>query len=220
MDKDEKKTINVQVGNLLSRYRLFLLSFLVVIVLVVIVGSIVLYVHSANTKKGIEKVENLSFELSKITDFDNAPQSEKDELIAKATDLTKKYSGIVKLRAAFFVADLEFRQEHWEKSLEMWKIVAETDKKAYTNGLAWFNAAVCAENLSNFASAEEYLTYSVNAPDFPLVSRAWFNLARIQEVLDNTEKATESYQKLVDLYAGSEWAKLAKTRLISLSLTK
>ncbi|MBO7421327.1 MAG: hypothetical protein J6U06_09435, partial [Spirochaetaceae bacterium] len=54
--------------------------------------------------------------------------------------------------------------------------------------------------------------------DFADVPRVLFNIGRIEETRGSFEKAAEAYKKLTTDYPSDQWASLAKSRLVSLSI--
>jgi tetratricopeptide (TPR) repeat protein len=83
--------------------------------------------------------------------------------------------------------------------------------------LCWFNAGVCAEEIGNVADALNYYQSAVDySGEFLLVSHALFSIGRIKDASGDCTGAAEAYQKLVDGYEGTTWAKLAQSRLIDL----
>ena len=113
-------------------------------------------------------------------------------------------------------AELTFRQEKYEDSANYWKEVAAKAKKSYLAPLANFNLAVCYENLGNADAALENYKLAADNEEFVMRAHAIFSYGRILEVKGDYTAAAAAYNDLNDKFAGDNWAKLAKSRLISL----
>jgi len=92
------------------------------------------------------------------------------------------------------------------------------NKKSYVAPIALEIAAVAAEEAGNTdAALEHYMTLSKDYTiDNPVAPHALFNVGRLQESKKDYKAALESYNKLVGTYGNSEWAMLAKDRVIYL----
>ena len=90
--------------------------------------------------------------------------------------------------------------------------------KQYTAGIAYFNAAACADELQQYEKALDFYTLSAAAEEFSLKPRALFNIGRIEEMLAHSDKAVDAYTKLIEAYPDNEWALLGKSRVIALSI--
>lgn len=121
-------------------------------------------------------------------------------------------------RAYSALGEIYVLRKDWEKGLTAYQKAAEALPKNYTAGIAYFNAASCADELQQYEKALEFYSRSADSEDFPLKPRALFNVGRIEEALTHTDKAIEAYTKLAELYPDNSWTLLGKSRIIALSL--
>ena len=128
----------------------------------------------------------------------------------------EKKGGIVGARANMFCADVAFRDEKYEDSANYWKEAAAKAKKTYIAPLAYFNAAVCYENLGNKDLAAENYKLAADDEEFVMRAHAIFSYGRVLESKGDYAGAIAAYNDVNDKFASSSWANLAKTRLISL----
>jgi tetratricopeptide (TPR) repeat protein len=215
----ENRTLNDSVESAVGKFRKVLLVLLAIFIIAVIAVVVGIIVHTNSLEKGLEKVDSTYFALTNAKADASAEEikSLRDTSIEKLQSVASS-SGAVGLRASMLLADLYFQQDKFEEARASWLKAAAAKKGAYTNSIAYYNAAVCSENLNDVDSAIKYYEMAVEDEDFLLIDHALFSLGRTQEQKGDTVAATESYQKLNDLHPNSNWAKLAKSRLIALKL--
>ena len=121
-------------------------------------------------------------------------------------------------RAYTTLGEISVLRKDWEKALAFYQKAGAALPKAYTAGIAYFNAAACADELQQYEKALELYILSASYDDFPLKPRAFFNIGRIEESLAHPDKAIEAYTKLAESYPDNDWTLLAKSRIIALSI--
>ncbi len=238
--EQENKDLAQKVNDFLLANRKPVLIILVCILLAVL-ASITVYAVSAKMKQqAIADVERVIYDLEEFktkykaedekTDDKKADDSEKtaevpeaikaeeDKTIEKLLSFTAKRStSYSAFRANTAIAEIYFQRKSYEDALKYYELAAHSVESAYTAGLAYFNAAACADELSNNEKALELYEKASAIKDFPLVPRALFNAGRVYEALGQTEKAVNTYNKLLETYPKNDWALLAKSRIIFLS---
>ena len=148
-----------------------------------------------------------------VEDFKNCA----NELV-EASGL-KKYPGA---KAALLLADYAYAEDkNYEEALELYNNVAEAQSKTYLAQVAKINAAACYENLGDVDAALEIYNdlWDEFGTDGVYGSRALFNTARIYESKGQTDLAIATYEQLLGEFedVGSEYAKLAKSRIAQLN---
>ena len=138
-----------------------------------------------------------------------------EKLEKQATANGRSYAAF---RAYTTLGEIYVLRKDWEKALTFYQKAGEAQPKSYTAGIAYFNAAACADELQQHDKALELYTLSGSYDDFPLKPRALFNIGRLEESLAHSDKAIEAYTKLTELYPDNDWALLAKSRIIALSI--
>ena len=121
-------------------------------------------------------------------------------------------------RAYTTLGEIFVLRKDWEKALAFYQKAGAALPKAYTAGIAYFNAAACADELQQYEKALELYILSASYDDFPLKPRALFNIGRLEESLAHPDKAIEAYTKLTESYPDNDWTLLAKSRIIALSI--
>lgn len=145
-------------------------------------------------------------------------KTEEDKTIEQLLSLTAKRStSYSAFRANTVIAEIYFHRKSYEEALKYYELAAHALESSYTAGVAYFNAAVCADELSDNEKALEFYKKASDIRDFPLVPRALFNVGRIYEALAQNEEAIKTYNKLLETYPKNDWALLAKSRVIFLS---
>ncbi|MBR1614412.1 MAG: tetratricopeptide repeat protein [Treponema sp.] len=217
----EGYTLNDSIESTIGKFRKVLLVALALFVVAVVAVVVGIVVHSNSVESGLEKVDAIYFSLANAKADSTAEEIKKlqDTSIEQLSKLSSS-SGAVSLRASMLLADLYFQQGKFEEAKDAWMKAASVKKDAYTNSIAYYNAAVCSENLNDLDSALSYYEAASDNPDFLLVDHALFSLGRTQEKKGDSVAASETYQKLNDMHPNSNWAKMAKSRLIELKLSK
>ena len=213
----EKRTASDVLGDFILKNRKVLLGFCSLVVIAAIVVVAVVAVGEKNAKTGLEKIDLISYELTnKSSDLDDAAIASRQDTALKALSGYTEKSGIVGVRANMLAAELYFQKKDYSAASSAWLSAAAKGKKSYTAPLAYFNAAVCFEELGDLDKAIENYKAASEAEDFFEVAHAKFSLARVQEAKQDYSAAAASYQSLVDDYPSDSWAKLAKSRIIEL----
>ncbi|WP_428771354.1 tetratricopeptide repeat protein [Treponema sp. HNW] len=215
MEEIEKKTLSDRIGDFIASYRKIILGLLITLFASAAVVAVTLSVMNVQKEKGLVKLDSIQFEIEKLGS-EEADTQKKAEFFEELKKLASSSSGTVKTRAAMAAADAAFADKNWEESRTYWLMAASSQKKAYTNPLALYNAAVCSEELGDADSALRYFDEASQNRDFPLAARSLFNAGRIEESRGNYTEAFTRYEKLEASYAASEWAHLAKSRVIAL----
>jgi tetratricopeptide (TPR) repeat protein len=208
-----KRPVMEAAGDFLSKYRLvFLLIIGGLIIAALAIGGANYFIGQSNAK-GIAAIEEISYTLGK------APAEDIETAVTDALAQLDNYTsgkGVVGTRANLLKAELFFRDKKYEDARAAWVNAAEAQKKAYTAPIAWYNAAVCSEELGDTASAISQYEKAIAFEDFALKTHAIFNLARIKDESADYEGAAGHYQTLSDTYPDDSWTKLAMSRLIML----
>ena len=215
MEEIEKKTLSDRMGDFIASYRKVILGLLAVLFAAAAAVAVTLSVMNMQKEKGLAKLDTIQFESEKLGN-EEADAAKKAELFEELKKLADSSSGTVKTRASMAAADAAFADKKWEESRTYWLMASSAQKKAYTNPIALYNAAVCSEELGDADSALRYFDEAADNKDFPLAARALFNAGRIEESRGNYTEALTRYEKLNAAHTSSEWAHLAKSRVIAL----
>lgn len=149
-----------------------------------------------------------------------------DEAVATKESLVGELSAIASkngksypvLKAKYLLGLVKYEDGAYAEALDHFVAVAEKGSETYLGSLGLFNAGVASEQLGNPDKAMEYYqsvydTYGADAAEAP---KALFSIARLHETNSNIDLAKAVLQQLADEFTASEYAKLAKSRLVVL----
>lgn len=218
-DENEKKTFADLLTLFIVKFRFVLLGILVAGILAIVAVGVVSSMNEKAVKAGLTEVDKITDEYATLKFSETTDTAKEDELIAKAQAVAGKNGPVVvKVRANILVAEIQYGRKNYEAARAAWLAAAEADKKSYTFGLCNYQCGICSDELGDYDNAVAYLNAAAESEDFADVPRALFNIGRIEESRGNYEKAAETYKKLFADYPSDQWATLAKSRLISLSV--
>jgi len=219
----EKASFSQKVNDFLTKNRVVLVTGLAVILCVFIVMITFITITGKNNEKAFISVDTVieNWETLK-SDKDQSNLSVKeDDMIATLKSVANAnkntYAGE---RALNTIAEIYFSRKDWKNAQEQYLAAAKASSKSYTNGINYFNAAVCADEQGNQEEALNLYTKVTVIDNFPMKSRAMFNIGRIQEQLSRKTDAIATYEKMSEQYPDDQWTLLAKSRTLALQLQK
>ena len=213
----EEMTASKKLAGFIEKNKKAFIAILIVLVCCLIGYIIFASVAKSNKSKNLQALDEISYELTiKSSDLEDAEiEARIATALEKAAPLTKK-GGVVGARANMFCAELAFKQAKYEDAANYWKDAAAKAKKSYLAPISYFNLATCYENLGNVDAAMENYKLAADNNDFVMRTHAMFSYGRILEAKADYAKAAAAYTELNDNFPSDSWAKLAKSRLISL----
>ncbi len=214
---NKEETTAEKLDSFLTRNRAPLLTCALVAIVSVVVVLAVVVIGGKSTEKGLTQVDSIYYTLTKdgASLEGDALTARQDAALEQLAGLTGK-GGIVGVRANMLVADLYYQKKQYAEAKDAYLKAASAKKNAYTAPLAYFNAATCFENLGDLDGALANYKLASEAKGFLLVDHALFSLGRLNEAKQDFKAAQDAYSKLTDTHPDSEWADLAKSRLIAL----
>ncbi len=217
-DKMEKESIASSINSALEKSRTAVIAIIVILVLAVVGFVVGITVHDKIIASGIEKIDTISYIYSKdgekLSDEDLAARQ--SVAIEQLNPLAEK-SGVVGARANMLLAEIYFEKADYSASKDAW-VKAAAKGHSYIVPYSSYQAAVCSENLNNAEDALKYYQAAANDAEFFLKDHALFNVGRLNEEKSDFEAAKVAYEKLNAEQPDTEWAHLAKTRLIALKI--
>ncbi len=213
----EKRTVSDVLEEFINKNRKVLTLFFSLLAIAAVAVIAFAFINEKNVNKGLEKIDLISYELTnKSSDLDDAGiAARQDSALSALAEYTGK-SGVVGVRANMLAAEVHFQKKDYTSAGAAWLSAVEKGKKSYTAPLAYFNAAVCFEELGDLDKAAENYKSASQFEDFLEVAHAKFSLARVLEEKQDYAGAAAAYQSLVEASPSDSWAKLAKSRLIEL----
>ncbi|MGN0728595.1 tetratricopeptide repeat protein [Treponema sp.] len=217
MSKNSKVAASVKLEEFIISNRKIVVLTAVLLIAAVIAVCAVFAVADSVKQSDLSSIDSIEFAyVSKSADISEEEAASRQ---AKAEEALVPYlskKGVAGVRANMLAADISFAKSDFSKALGYYKQAADACRKAYTYAECMYNAAVCAEELSQSEEAVKFYIAASEPADFYLASHALFNAARVSETSGDFKKASELYQKTVDNYSGYEWADLSQSRLIDL----
>lgn len=210
----------------ISTHRNVILISCIAVVAVVLIALIITLVSS----KGSSKVDSALYTLT--SDYDNFVvldaddenyQASLDKVVSEANALVekpgvKKYQGA---KAGLILAEIAFNDGNYEEASKLYKEVYEAQKNTYLGQVALISEAASVEASGDKSGALDLYNkvFDEYGVDSIYASRALFNAARLTEESDK-ELAISIYEQLIGAFeeGGSEYAKLAKTRISQLKV--
>jgi tetratricopeptide (TPR) repeat protein len=155
--------------------------------------------------------------------IDQESASQNEDLNRLLEDLAlfgQRNSGYAAARSYAISAGIYEDQRDWAKAEEAWVNAARAGGKTYFAPVAYFNAAVAAEEQGNLDGAIDYYSKALEYENvFPTAPRAQFSIARLQETQGDRRGALLSYMALVSKWPRDQvWVNLAHSRIILLSM--
>lgn len=129
----------------------------------------------------------------------------------------RRYAG---LRALFIRGSFYYETEQWRSAISDFRRIADGFGDTYLASVSLMNAASAAERMGQPATAAELYDRVVaeHAGSSPEVPHALFSSGRILEETGSAARAAERYNRLIDEYPASSWTKLARDRIIALTV--
>jgi tetratricopeptide (TPR) repeat protein len=219
MENTEKMTLDEGINEFVRKYRKPIVISLGAIVLVLAGTVASLSLVDVLRKKAISAAEEFDrrYESLRFNISDESKVSEVEALLAELGAFAKKTSGYAGGRAWSIIAGIHADKKEWAASEAAWTSAARTASKSYLAPIAYFNAAVAAEEQGKTAEAITFYTRAITHPAaFPAAARAQFAIGRLKEPEDR-DAAIEAYRAVISGWpSDAVWTSLAHSRIISL----
>ncbi|HNY22556.1 MAG TPA: tetratricopeptide repeat protein [Treponemataceae bacterium] len=218
---EEKMSFAQKINDFLAKSRTVILVTLAV--LVIALGAIFAYsvINDNRKEAAFESVDSVvtKWEEARAASDKSGLAASEDGFIAslqKVADSNKANFGGT--RANMAMGEIYFSRKDWQNAQKNYLAAISCSPNAYTAGINYFNAGVCADELGNPEDAVKYLTKASECENFAMKSRALFNLGRVEEQRSNKDAALAAYGKLVEKYPDDDWSLLAESRIIALKI--
>lgn len=220
-NKEEKKSSSERFVDFISKNRRIIIGLGIAIVLIIVAIGIYTAVSgniASASSRAMELADQKALQWSQETDEEKRAEIE-SSLIAELDSIAQKWPRTLAaqralLRKAALLSQKKEYAEAEKTALEAYR----RNKKSYVAPIALELAAVAAEEAGNTDAALEHYTLITKdyKKDNPAAAHAFFNLGRIKEAKGDYKGAVEAYDQLVSSFGDSEWAMLAKNRVIYL----
>lgn len=219
---DTKTHFKITLTNFLHKYRLPLITTLVVVAVFIVVYFTWTELQNRKRERATLLAEQaqelyLDWKNEQDTDVKQIIEGDIEKLLVRILDqYAKQYAAE---RAYFIRASMAYERENWQKAAESYLDLVETFPRGYLAPLGLFNAASSYEELDDSTQALALLSKLVESYDRTyLTAHALFNVGRLSETTGDFDAALAAYDLLEDEHPLSNWTKLGRNRIIDLKL--
>ena len=219
----ENATFSQKVNDFLAKNRVVLVTVLAVLLCGFVITIAYITITGNKNEKAFISVDTVieNWETLKSSQDQSNLSVKEDDMIATLKSVANANKNtFAGERALNTIAEIYFSRKDWKNAQEQYIAAAKALPKGYTYGINYYNAAVCSDELGNQEDALAFYTKTIDVENFPLKSRAMFNIGRIQEQLSRKTDALATYEKMAEKYPDDQWTLLAKSRTITLQLQK
>lgn len=220
-NQEEKKPVPVIISDFLLRYRRIILASIAVVSAVVLAIVVFFVVVEKRNVAATAKIETLleKWETVKTGKEGQELADAEDDILAELNSIAEKNKRLsAGARANLVAAEIYFKKTDWRNARDRYLAAAASKESIYIAPLAYYNAAVCSEELADPDQAIELYNKALDHDSFTMKPRAIFNIGRIEEQRGNRDLAIASYEKMAELYPEDSWTMLAKSRIIALQI--
>jgi tetratricopeptide (TPR) repeat protein len=221
---EEKKTLSDKVGEVIRKNRKIILIALGVVAAIVLIILVWTGVSSSRVRGAAKAFD--AADKAWTTWQSESDQTKKDALVPdlekQLDSLVSRYKGSYQAQQGLMMrAKMAEAAKDWEKAEGFWSSAAKVQPASYLTPIALEGAALAAEERGESAKAIEYYTSIVSSKTKAVgLAHARFSLGRLYEGTGDYAKAKSSYTDLVSNHPDSDWAVLAKNRLIFIEAGK
>ena len=226
-EKTENLSISEKLNDFIQKNRIILVASLGGMLVLLIIIIAVFTVRDQLQSRALSRVEELNRRFEALDIFTNSDTPEtafiNEEVTVLLEDLdlfAKKNSGYAAARSYAISANIYEEMKNWAEAETAWVNAARVGAKTYLAPVAFFNAAVAAEEQGNINRAIELYHNALEYENiFPAAPRAQFSIGRLQETQGDNIGALSSYMLLVSKWPQDQiWANLAHNRITFFSM--
>ncbi len=221
-EMESKPRITTRLADFIQRNRiLFLVVMIVLIVFVVGYFSYTEWQRRARENSTVmaEKAQELYQSWQDATD-ESKKQGYEQDLVASLEQILRRYPHQYAAQRALFIrGELSYAREQYDQAAQAFTDLQGRFQKSYLAPIALVNAAVSREQEDKGEQALELYRRLVSEyKDSYLVPHALFSIGRLSEAADDIPAAVEVYNRLRDEHPLSSWTKMARNRIIELTV--
>ena len=228
--QDDTNNLVDKINEFIQRNRKIL--FISIGTIIVLFAGLIIFLTLSNRfqRNSIAEVEVLVMRHSELR-FQSNYDAAADELLAELRIFAERnsrwifsfgpgVSGFASGRAWSLMGQIYSDRNDFYNAELAWHNAAKTASRTYLAPMAYFNAAIAAEEQGKLETAIEYYQNSIDSKfAFPAAPRAQFSIGRLYEQLMNYPAAIEAYrQVLINWPAVTNWANLAQSRIIAIEI--
>jgi len=195
----------------IEKHGKIILVILIVVVIAVISSVAIAEIQTRNKDRALAELEEFE---SRIEEEEIALEEFIEEADAIASMSRNAY---IRDQLAFLTARAYWENGEYEEAAERYLSLAQKDPLTHLGQISYFNAAIAYEEHGDSARAISILEEALTEYEFipnPIVPRMLLNLGRLYEIENNSARAVEYYNQLIQNHGGNELINLAYNRLI------
>lgn len=191
---------------------------LIVILLIVVVVSLI---NSSRFEKDFIRLDSLQETYASLEALDETSAeyaSTLAGLTAPLQELASSSNAYPGLKAEYLLGQVAWDRKDFVSARDHYLAVHQKSRGIYLGAIALVNAAAAAEELGEDEAALRYYQMVADSygTDIAVAPRALFGEARLYEKSGDIDLAKAVFQELADAYPSSEFAAIAKNRLLVL----
>jgi len=222
-ESSPRQRIVSAITSILQQGRYIILGTVIAALAVVILYAIYTEVATKRAETATREVEAIQKTYENwSTETDASKKAGMEKAIVVQTDvILKKYPRTYAAQRSLLIrGDLAYANKDWKNAVSFYTRLADRFPGSYLAVVALTDGAAANEQQGDAAGAialdKRILSYKGLAPEIP---SAIFALGRLYEEQSDKKNAQLYYNKLIDQYPDSGWTKLARDRIIALSLS-
>ena len=217
-----KPSIGEKVNDFVQKNRkpIFISAAAIALLLIISIAALALMDRSRNRAIGLVEDFHSRHEALRPIIHEDFASGDVAELIADIEPFARRTSGYAGAKAWSIIASIHSERNEWPEAETAWANAAAKSARFYLAPVAWFNAAVAAEEQGKTEQAIEYYTRSLSTQiGFPSAARAQFSIGRLRETLNERDEAMAAYRAVISGWPhDTVWLNLARSRIIALHL--
>ena len=220
-NSEEKKDLIHKISEFISKKRIVFISVAAAILGIVLFVGVYSVIANAKVENASRAMEEVRTQIAKWNnETEEAKKTEIEiTILADLDDVAKKWPHSFAAQEALFTkSSLYAVKQDWANAEAASLEAAKRLPKTYLAPLALESAAVAAEEQGKADVALEHYTTIITQykEDTPNLSHAYFSIGRLNEAKSDWKAALESYNKILSDFSNTDWALLAKDRVVFL----
>ncbi|MCJ7616935.1 MAG: tetratricopeptide repeat protein [Desulfobacterales bacterium] len=213
-EPDKFISLTTKIVVFLAKYKTFLLSVVIAIMLIIVaISSFYYYSDRAESKASVmlanslAKYEKIKTEQGAV----KAYQEVSDDFIQIVENNWGKDSAKL---ATVMYANICYNAGEFDRATELYnKALSGFENNPFVKNLIFNGIAYSREGKKDYNSAAKYFEMIISGPDDEIKDEVLFNLGRLYAVMGNKDKSVEAFNKIITDYKDSSYTDLAKEKM-------
>ncbi|MBA3019011.1 MAG: tetratricopeptide repeat protein [Proteobacteria bacterium] len=213
-EPDKFISLTTKIVVFLAKYKTFLLSVAIAIMLIIVaISSFYYYSDRAESKASVmlanclAKYEKIKTEQGAV----KAYQEVSDDFIQIVENNWGKDSAKL---ATVMYANICYNAGEFDRATELYnKALSGFENNPFVKNLIFNGIAYSREGKKDYTAAVEYFNKILSGPDDKIKDETLFNLGRLYAVMGNKDKSVEAFNKIISDYKDSSYTDLAEEKI-------